>query len=87
MLAQAHYPRGRQHMAVETLVNTKVEVARAAGAVGVFTIWGFTLQDWAALLAVLYSLLQIYLMLPAIIKVTAAHYNNLKVRLGFKKSP
>jgi hypothetical protein len=49
-------------------INAKVEIARITGGAALVTIWGMTLNEWAALAALAYTGAQFLLLLPRVVK-------------------
>jgi len=70
-------------MALHEMVDAKVEAARITGAATVFTLWGMTATDWAAILAGLYSLINIIILLPKFFAVMGRAYENVRRRFGY----
>lgn len=65
-------------------IDQKVEVARAGVGAALVTVWGVTLNEWAAIIAILYGIIQIYILLPKAIHATKQHI--LQGLSWFKKS-
>lgn len=49
-------------------INAKIDAVRMAGGAALVTIWGITLNEWAAIAAIVYTALQSFLILPRVIK-------------------
>ena len=64
-------------------LNAKIETARIAGGAALVTIWGLTLNEWAALAALAYTGAQFFLLLPRVIR--QAHEWCVWVKNVFKK--
>lgn len=47
-------------------IDMKIESARIAGGATLVTIWGITLNEWAAIAALCYTALQAFLLLPRV---------------------
>ena len=59
-------------------VNSKVESARIGGGAVLVTIWGITLNEWVAIITLLYLVLQIIILVPRSIQ---------NIKAGWKKLP
>lgn len=53
-------------MDMET-INNKVEAARMAGGATLVTIWGITLNEWAAIAAIAYTVFQMIILWPKVV--------------------
>ena len=47
-------------------IDGKIETARIGGAVSLVTIYGFTLEQWVAVLTIVYLVTQIVIMAPKV---------------------
>lgn len=50
-------------------IDTKIEAARAGTGAALITVWGITLNEWAAIAAIVYTGLQIVLLTPRCYKM------------------
>lgn len=48
------------------MIDGRTEAARLTGGAAVLTIWGITLNEWAAIAAIIYSVLNILILLPKV---------------------
>lgn len=63
------------------MINEKTEAARLAGGGVVITVWGITLNEWAAILAIVYTLINIVILLPKLIELVRRVWGKLHGQL------
>lgn len=59
-------------------IDEKIEVARAAGAVSLVSVYGLTLNEWVAAITIVYLLSQIVVLAPKAWAVFVGFYKAVK---------
>jgi len=67
-------PGGNVMIDPQTKADTVIATAKVAPALGGFTWYSLTLQEWVAIVTIAYVLLQIGLLIPKYIKGIARHF-------------
>lgn len=67
-------------------IDTKIEVGRIAASASVFTIFGLTATDAAAIATAVYMLIQILVLMPKAIHVITMWYKQIKRAMRDEKN-
>lgn len=59
------------------MIDGKTETIRLAGGGVVITVWGITLNEWAAILAIVYTLINILILVPKLIDLLKRAWRSL----------